>query len=84
LELLGAFVKAAGEQEACRTFLKESRKSQGTWRLTVHFDRDGRMFFTYGWKEFAFTHSLVSGFLLTFRHRQGTHDFSIKIFGYYL
>jgi hypothetical protein len=39
------------------------------------------MFLTGFWKEFALYYQIQLDFILTFRHRQGTHDFTIKIFG---
>jgi hypothetical protein len=54
LKLLEAFVKATGEPEPNRAFLKGSKKDQGTWRLMAYFDGDGCMFFTDSWKDFSF------------------------------
>jgi hypothetical protein len=48
--------------------------------MTIYRDGTGCMFFTGNWKEFALCYKLEQGFLLTFRHRQGTYNFVVRVF----
>jgi hypothetical protein len=80
LKLREKFVTAIAGQESDHAFLREAGKGQRVWRLDVHFDGEGRMFFTGHWKEFVLAYNIERGFFLTFRHHQGTLKFTIRIF----
>jgi hypothetical protein len=80
LKLPDKFVEVFAGHESGYAFLREASAGQKTWRMTIYRDGTGCMFFTGNWKEFALCYKLEQGFLLTFRHRQGTYNFVVRVF----
>jgi hypothetical protein len=79
LRLPCKFVEAMEGQEMVSAVLQDCSAGQLTYNVEVYYDREGKCYFSNGWRRFFAEYGVQVGWFLLFTHRAGMWEFFVCV-----